>query len=468
MRKTILVVVALVLTAGGGYYYYGLSARQAGEPQIVEATLTQGDIVEAVQVTGTLQPIRTVEVGSQVAGTVSALYADFNSIVRKDQVIARVDPSLLQVQVDLQTAAVERQIGEIRNQETQLENAVAILARTRALFEKGLATREALEDAELQVAVRTTSVESAKKMLMSAEANLNQAKLNLGHTVIRSPIDGVVINRLVDVGQAVQSSVNVAQFFTLATDLRQLRLEAVVDEADVGRIRPGMPVEFTVDSYARETFRGTVDTVTLDARAQNNVVGFPVWIAVANPELKLRPSMTVIARIQVSAARDVTRLPSAATRFRPTAAMFTALGLPAPGARRLQTDAPAPAPASERAQSPAVSLGAATQIDQMFAAVPQRQSAGAVWVWDAVNRTLTEKPVRLGVSNGQQVQLLEGDLAPGQQVVTNIVLPSATAAATPASQSVFGSAGRGGPGGFGPGGFAPPPPGGFGRPGGGG
>jgi HlyD family secretion protein len=348
----------------------------------------------------------------------------------------------------------------------QLEHAVAGLTRARALFEKGLVTQQALDDAELQVAVRRTSFEAAKKTLTSTEANLNQARLNLNHAVIRSPIDGVVVNRLVDVGQTVQSSRDVAQFFTLATDLRQLRLEAAVDEADVGRIRPGMPVEFTVDSYARETFRGTVDTVTIDARTQSNVVTFPVWISVPNPDLKLRPSMTATVRILVAAARDVTRVPSVATRFRPTPAMLTALGLPVPEARRLQT-ADASAPASPAAApGPASALTAATQIDEMFATVPQRTSAGAVWVWDDTSRTLTEKRVRLGISNGQLTALLEGDLTPGQQVVTNIVLASTTTA-TSTSQSVFGNAGRGGPGGgVGPGGFGPGG-GGFGRGGGG-
>jgi HlyD family secretion protein len=274
----------------------------------------------------------------------------------------------------------------------------------------------------------------------------------LSHAVIRSPIDGVVVNRLVDVGQTVQSSRDVAQFFTLATDLRQLRLEAAVDEADVGRIRPGMPVEFRVASDARERFRGTVDTVTMDARTQSNVVTCPVWISVPNPDLQLRPSMTATVRILVAAARDVTRVPSTATRFRPTPAMLTALGLPVPEARRLPT-ADASAPASPApAPGPAGTPTAATQIDEMFATVPQRNTAGTVWVWDDTSRTLTEKRVRLGISNGQLTALLEGDLAPGQQVVTNIVLASTTTA-TSTSQSVFGSAGRGGPGGgFGRGG----------------
>ena len=212
--------------------------------------------------------------------------------------------------MDLQAAAVDRQIGEITNQEMQLENEKVALERAEALFAKGLVTEQALEQAKLQVGMRTTQVDAAKKALKTAQANLDQAKLNLSYTIIRSPIDGVVVNRQVDVGQTVQSSMNVAQFFTLATDLRNLRLEAAVDEAEIGRIRPGMSVEFTVDSYGDQVFRGTVETVTLNAQTQNNVVTYPVWISVPNPDFKLRPSMTANVLIFVSTANGVTRIPS--------------------------------------------------------------------------------------------------------------------------------------------------------------
>jgi HlyD family secretion protein len=446
MRTRTLVLLTTLVIAGGGYYFYGVSARQVSGPDILQAAVTSGDIVETVQVTGTLQPLRTVNVGSQVSGIVAELLADFNSVVRKDQVIARLDPSLLQVQVDLQSAAVERQIGEIRRLEMQLEMETATLERTRALFAKGLVAREALDQAELQVKVRTTEVDAARKMLKTAEANLNQATLNLSHTIIRSPIDGVVVNRLVDVGQTVQSSMNVAQFFTLAEDLRQLRLEAVVDEADIGRIRPGMAVEFTVDAYGDETFRGRVSTVTLNASTQNNVVTYPVWIDVPNDSLRLRPSMTANVLIYVSVAEGVTRVPTTATRFRPAAAMFEALGLPAPETRRLDRSAAPERGSTGNAPESALNQPAtARRIDDLFAPVPRRNTAGTVWVWDERARTLTERPVRLGITNGQFTELVDGDLTPDQLVVTNILLPAERNAAAP--QNVFGSMGRGGPGG---------------------
>src|SRR5262245_29642501 len=189
MRRKAAFIVLLVVTLGGGFYYYRVSARQTADAQIVQVATTTGDIVESVQITGTLQPLRTVNVGSQVSGVVAELDADFNSVVRQGEVIARLDPSLFQVQVDLQAAAVDRQLGEIKNQAMQLENEKVALDRAQALFDKGLVTEQALEQARLQVGVRTTQLDAAKKTLKTAQANLDQAKLNLSYTTIRSPID---------------------------------------------------------------------------------------------------------------------------------------------------------------------------------------------------------------------------------------------------------------------------------------
>jgi len=311
------------------------------------------------------------------------------------------------------------------------------------------------------VAVRTTQVEASKKNLKTAQANLDQAKLNLSYTTIRSPIDGVVVNRQVDIGQTVQSSMNVAQFFTLATDLRNLRLQAVVDEAEIGKIRPGMTAEFTVDSYGGDVFRGIVETVTLNAQNQNNVVTYPVWISVPNPDFKLRPSMTANVLIFVSTAKGVTRIPSVAARFRPSTVMFTALGLTPPESRRLVTaggDGPSMGSGARTgASAPTTSLaaqrsGRANQIDDLFAPVPRPNTPGTVWVWDESAKTLTSVPVRLGITNGQLTELLDGDIKVGQQLVTNIILPQ-TSTASAQQNNVFGNMGRGGgPGG----GFGPP------------
>ena len=328
--KKLIALIVLLAAAGGGYYYYTAYGKPPEKPTVAKTAISRGDVTEAVQATGTLQALRTVNVGSQVSGVVQKLYADFNSIVKKGQIVAELDPSLLQVQVDLQNANVERQRGEIANQEVQLENDKKNAERTRQLFQKQLANQQQLDQAELQVKTRTTQLDSARKQLLTNEANLNQAQLNLGYTVIRSPIDGVVVNRIVDEGQTVQASMTAPQFFTLATDLRVLRLQAGVDEAEIGKISPGMPVTFQVDSYGAEQFRGEVMNIRLNAQNQNNVVTYPVWITAPNPDLKLRPSMTASLRIIVSTAPNVIRVPNSAIRFRPTSDMYTALGLTPP------------------------------------------------------------------------------------------------------------------------------------------
>ena len=336
MKKLVTILIFLAIAGGAAYYYYAYG-RVPEKPTIVQAAVSRGDITEAVSATGTLEALRTVQVGSQVSGTVSDLHGvDFNSIVKKDQIIASLDPSLLQVQVDIQKANIDRQQVDIENQKIQLEDAKRTMVRTQEQFDKQLVSAQANEQAILNVKTREASIASSEKMLVQARASLAQAELNVQYCTIRSPIDGVVVNRAVDVGQTVQSSMNVATFFTIATDLTSLKLTAGVDEADIGKIRPNMNVNFTVDSYPNQTFLGTVNAVRLNATTTNNVVTYPVWIDVPNPDLKLRPSMTAQVKIVVNTVANVVRVPNQGLRFRPTADIYAALGLtaPAPGQGR--------------------------------------------------------------------------------------------------------------------------------------
>jgi HlyD family secretion protein len=482
MKKLLILIVSLVVSWSG---YHFLAYGPAEPPAIMQATLTEGPIVQRIQTTGSLQPLRTTPVGSQVSGVVAALYADFNSIVRKGQVIATLDRALFEAQVDLQNAAYERQLVEIANQEAQLDDATTQLARTQALFERELVTRQQLEQAALTVKTRTSSLESARRQLLTATANLDQAKLNLSYTIIKSPVDGVVISRDVDAGQTVQSSMNVAQFFTLASDLRRLQLTANVDEAEIASVRPGLPVSFTVDAYPGQRFAGTVTAVQLNALSSSNVVSYPVLIETENAELKLRPGMTAAVSIQVDTARNVLRVPNQALRFRPTADTYAALGLTPPASapsrpavvstgaadRRSTREADArPASAVRNAAGPETkALDASGKIDEFFDVPPTRLTTGRVWIWDEAARTLREVPVTTGLSDGTLSQVISGELADGQQVVTGVTLPQrAASSGTAASSAVFGGGrGPGGAGGLG-GGFGGPPPGGFRGPGGGG
>lgn len=375
MKKLIYLVIVLAI-AGGGYYYYE-SSKTPQIPEFMKATVSQGEIVEEVSATGTLQATRAVPVGSQVSGRVEAVYADFNDIVRKGQVLAKIDTSLLDTQVQIQEASIARQEGEIANQQVQLADAKRTLERQRELFEKKLATQQAYEAAELAVKSREAQIASAEKSIISTRISLDQAKLNVGYATIVSPIDGVVVTRAVDPGQTVQSSQNVATLFSLAEDLTTLKLEGGVDESEIGKVRTGMVVRFNVDAYPQQTFEGEITMVRLNPTIQSNVVTYTTVARVRNPQLRLKPGMTASMRIEVSRRDNVLRIPNAALRFRPSNDMYAALGqepptpagrgggrgaggtTTAPGAATPAASAPATTPAATPAAAPAARQAAA-------------------------------------------------------------------------------------------------------------
>jgi HlyD family secretion protein len=465
--KRLVGFVILLIAAGGGWWYYVKYGQPAEKPQVLTAAISQGDVVEAVTATGSLDPVRRYDVGSQVSGVVKAIYVDYNSIVKKDQLLAEIDPSLLEVQVEVQQAVIDRQQTDIESQEVQLDEEKKQFERTKSLFERGLETEQDYEAAERDIKTSEASIVSAQKALVSARANLEAAKLNVSYTRIVAPADGVIVERKVDVGQTVQSSMQVASFFVLSTPLESLKLTAEVDESAIGEVRPGMDVRFTVDAYGQQQFRGTVDAVRLNATTTNNVVTYPVWITVPNPDLKLRPSMTASLRIIVSTSPNVVRVPNAALRFRPNAEIYTALGLTPPQA------APATPPGAARAAGSGAPVTAlphvnpnADKIDQLWAPLLTSETMGTVWTWNEARKDLKQIRVRLGVTDGTFTQITSGDLHVGDPVVTSVILPASSrpkSTVNPLLSQPRG--GMGGPGGNygGPGGG-----GGYGGPAGGG
>ena len=451
------ILVVLGLAGGVAYSRYSTSEDKAG---VERMPVARGDVEQTVRAIGTLTALRTVRIGSQVSGTVKALYADFNSVVAKDQIVAELDPSLLEIQVAVQEANVARQQGDIEQQRVQLAQDQRNLERMQTQFDKGLATAQQLDAATLQVRTRTAQIVSMDKQRVQALAQLNQAKLNVSYCTIRSPIDGVVVSRFVDVGQAVQASVNTPQFFVIATDLTTLKISAGVDEADIGRIQRHMPVTFTVEAYRGQTFTGEVEAVRLNAQIQNNVVTYPVWINAPNASLKLRPSMTANLQIVVDAAPAAVLVPNEALRFRPTSSTYQWLGLTPPDAESGRGQRVAQ---PELVEAPAADLDDPSQrsddhkIDELFPLVPKKITPGQVWVYndrdpDASHR-LRRIAVRTGVSDGRYSELVSGDLQPGTQVVTSVYPPSVSGSPI---KNIFQQPGRGG-GGMTPAGPAPLP-----------
>ena len=323
MKKLLPIVILLAVVGAGGAVFY--ANRPEKEPTVNTLQVSRGDIIDGVGATGTLQAVRTVTVGTQVSGIVQELYADFNSIVKKGQIVARLDPSILQTQVETAAANLTNANANLERQRVTLADAQQKLARARELNARQLTTKVDLENAELAVKQAEAQMKSTQSSIVQAEAAVNKAKVDLNHTVITAPIDGIVIKRSVDKGQTVAASMSAPELFIIAADLTQMQVNASIDESDVGRMRPGQMVTFRVDAYPNETFHGSVNQVRLNPVTVQNVVTYSTVIDVPNPELKLKPGMTAQVTIEIARRENALRIPAAALRFRPTKDIFDAL-----------------------------------------------------------------------------------------------------------------------------------------------
>lgn len=317
MKRRLLLILAVVIAVTASAAAYFTTRTGAAVPGYVTARIARGDVIDAVAATGTLEAVITVQVGTQVSGTIKSLAADFNTRVRKGQVVATLDPSLLAAQVDQAAASVVRLEAELERSRVQVDDARTKLQRARDLFAQQLIARSEVEAADTAAREAEASLKAMQAQVTQANASLNQNKVTLGHTVITAPIDGIVISRNVDVGQTVAASTSAPTLFVIANDLSQMRVNASVDEADIGRIREGQTVTFRVDAYPDETFTGVVSQVRLQPVVEQNVVSYVTVIDVPNPDLKLKPGMTATVTIEIARADDVLTVPLAALRFRP-------------------------------------------------------------------------------------------------------------------------------------------------------
>lgn len=337
MKRAIIVVVLLAVVGGGAGAWY--SQRNKTEIQVTTTPLSRGDIVDTVGATGTLQAVTTVQVGSQVSGNIQWLGADFNSIVKKGQVIARLDPSLFdaqlnQVQANLVQARANltRARSDLDRAQVQLTDAQQKYGRAKELASQQLlpaseldAAKIAVDSAQASLASQRATVTQVQAAVTQSEASVNQSQVNRNHTVILAPIDGIVTQRSVDVGQTVAASMSAPTLFVIAADLTEMQVNANIDEADVGRIRPGQQVSFRVDAYPTDNFIGTVTQIRLQPVVVQNVTTYGTVITVPNRELKLKPGMTANVKIEIAKRTNALRIPNAALRFRPTNEVFAAL-----------------------------------------------------------------------------------------------------------------------------------------------
>ena len=323
---TVLLIMAAIGAGAGAYYI----RRGGPDVQVNTAPITRGDIIDSVGATGTLQAVTTVQVGSQVSGNIEWLGADFNSIVRKGQQIARLDPSLFQTQVEQARANLARAKADVEHDRVAVDDAQTKFTRAQELAARQLLPQSDLDAAKTALEAAKAQVQSAQAMVVQAQASLSMSEVNLEHTVITAPIDGIVTSRSVDVGQTVAASLQSPTLFIIAADLTKMQVNANIDEADVGRIRPGQHVTFHVDAYPTEEFTGTVAQIRLQPVVVQNVTTYGTVIDVPNPELKLKPGMTANVKVEIARRTDVLRIPNATLRFRPTAEVFAALNQPVP------------------------------------------------------------------------------------------------------------------------------------------
>ena len=317
--------VAIVLFAA-------FSFGRGSTPQYSTSKVQRGDIRDLVEATGTINAVTTVQVGSQVSGTISKLYVDFNSHVQKGQVIAEIDPSLfqgalLQAKADLENAKAASAVAkaELQKAAAAAEQTKADYARTLTLSREGVMSQQQLEVSKANNDAAQAAVSSAIAALAQASAQVAQksaavqvAQTNVNNTIIRSPIEGVVISRAVDVGQTVAASLQAPNLFSIAQDLGKMQVDVSTDESDVGQIKVGQDVSFKVDAFPKDIFRGRVSQVRMNPTTVQNVVTYDTVVAFANPATKLFPGMTAYVSIPVAQASDVIRIPNAALRYQPT------------------------------------------------------------------------------------------------------------------------------------------------------
>jgi HlyD family secretion protein len=328
MKRAIIVLVIVAAIGAGGWTYY--VRHSAVELTVNTTPVTRGEIIDAVASTGTLQAVVSVTVGSQVSGNISWLGADFNSIVKKGQVIARLDPTLFQAQVSQSAANLANAKAQILKDQASLAYAKVTLQRNTDLQKRGIVTQDALDAAKAAADQMAAQVEVDQAQIKQAQAQLDSSQTNLDHTIITSPIDGIVTQRSVDVGQTVAASMTAPVIFIIAADLTKMQVSANIDESDVGRVRPNQAVTFRVDAYPGIDFKGTVSQIRLNPIVVNNVTTYATMINVPNDDLRLKPGMTANLKVQVNRRADTLRVPNTALRFRPTPDMFASLNQPVP------------------------------------------------------------------------------------------------------------------------------------------
>jgi HlyD family secretion protein len=461
-KKTAILAVLIVLIGGAIVFS---ARRQKAAMQFVTADVLRGPLRNVVNATGVVQTVVTVQVGSQISGQVQELYADYNSVVKRGQLLARLDTRNFEAQVENSRANVLAAQARVRSSEAEQKTAAANLLSAKANLEAARVAREnmntlfkraselsdsgvvsrndydnakansdsadakydqavaAVEQAEAQSTSTAAQLEQIKAQVTQAQADLERALLNLEYCNIYSPVDGVVISRNVDVGQTLAASMQAPTLFTIANDLKQMQVNASVDEADIGNISSAEDVRFTVDAYPNDSFNARIAEIRLNPQTVQNVVTYSVILSIDNSEMKLRPGMTANITFTVDQRDSVLKIPNASIRYTPPGQSRPEL----PGQRRskIETesgeDPPSAADATGRAGAASIPLAPGQKwdpSDKIRFLTPKRRTErlGIVWV---LNNEQKPEPrrVTLGITDGSSTELLSGELKAGDSVI---------------------------------------------------
>ena len=391
-------------------------------------------IIGRVTASGTLSAKVTVQVGAQVSGRIMKINVDFNSTVKKGDLIAQIDPLLPKVAVEQANANYISAKANVAKSEAQQRDADLVLQRTRALAEQSLATAADLQTAETSAAVARSTTEVSRASLLQASAQLNQAKVNLSYTNIYSPIDGTVISRAVDVGQTVQASMQAPVLFTIAEDLHSMQVYTNISESDVGRLETGMPTSFTVDAFPGQKFKGKVGQIRNAAQTVQNVVTYNAVIDAENPNLKLRPGMTATVNITYAERDDVLSISNAALRFRPPTELVSSGGhpgpfpnLPAAASGERGTGSPGQRPAGVGKS------GAGRSGSGESASSPNRS------IWLLKSGQPAAATIQVGLTDGTVTEILSGEAHDGDLAITDASQSGSSSTLTASSSSQSGA-----------------------------
>ncbi|MEO8017893.1 MAG: efflux RND transporter periplasmic adaptor subunit [Pseudomonadota bacterium] len=416
-RLTWLVAIVLVIL----FFIYRYATGGSDAPDYQTVVAERGNVVSRVSTSGSLQAVVTVDVGSQVSGRVQELFADFNSPVKKGELIAKIDPSLFGASVVSAEANVTAARANVTRLTVTAEDAERQAKRASEVYEQRLISETERDNTVATARAARASVDQGQGQLAQARAALETARTNLRYTDIRSPTDGVVISRAVNVGQTVAASLSAPVIFTIAQDLRKMEVHTNVAESDIGRLKPGMRISFTVDAYPGEPFRGSIRDIRNAAQVVQNVVTYDAVIDVANPDLKLKPGMTATVSIVTDRRRDVLSVPNTALRFRPEGAPVAGPASAAPGG--------AQAGAGERrdaGQGQAQGQGSGQNKWRRDRA-PESEGDDAApaaivkrTIYVLVDGNAAPREVTTGLTDGRVTEVTGGELKEGEAVIVGI------------------------------------------------